>query len=154
MSSWPVSGTRRFGSTALPPELEVSLVPLLEDAHADDPFVPHQPREGITRAAELVRSLGLEVVTIRGSLLVGGVEVDHVWLAVTDHSGEPWVLDTAFPLHRESFLAVLPGWVAGDASTDDLVAAADGAALLDRVLASFPTGTGYIGGPVWTTGRR
>lgn len=154
MIGWTTDGPTRFGSRDPLPRWRDALVPLLEDAHGDRPFSPKDPREGLHRATELVRTVGLEVVTIRGSVAVGGVEVDHVWLAVADEAGEPWVLDPAFPLHSQSFIDLLAGYVAGTVTSADLARAAEGLGLADRVIGRFPRGTGYRGEPVWGSGVR
>lgn len=148
------TGPRSFDSTDLVPELRDALVPLLRDAHDTEPFTPRDPRAGTRRALSLVESVGLSAITIRGAVDVAGVEVDHIWLAVADDAGDPWVLDPAFPLHQRSFVSMLGGYVAGVLSADDLAAAAAGAGLDDRVVGRFPRGTTYRGEPVWGLARR
>lgn len=145
----PDSPPTRFGSTALDPRWRRRILPPLDALHAAAPFTPRDPRDGLRRAGLVVEQVGLEVVTIRGTVAIAGVEVDHVWLAVTDGEGAPWVLDPSFPLHDRAFTALLPGYVAGDVSLDDLHLAAARSALSQRVVGTFPDGTGYRGQPVW-----
>ncbi len=153
MDTCQAGRTTRFGSIALSAGWRRRLLPPLDAAHADSPFTPRDPRDGLRRATDVIRPLGLEVVTIRGSVAVGGVEVDHVWLAVTDGSGDPWVLDPSFPLHDGAFTALLPGYVAGDVSLAELHEVAARATLADRVVGTFPPSARYRGRPVWGARR-
>lgn len=147
-------GPRRFGSAELPARWRDLLLPQLAGAHARDPFTPRDPRGTLRRVVPVVEAAGLSAMTFRGGLAVRGAEVDHVWLAVASEHEGPWVVDLSFPLHLPAFTVLLGGYVAGEVTVDDLVAAAAQAAITDRVLGTFPDGAAYRGEPVWSLARR
>lgn len=139
MRHWAV-----FDSRPLPSRLIDAIAQRLAVAHAAEPFSPLEPRQAVRRVSEMLERVGEDPVVYRGALGLVGVEVDHLWLAVRGH-----VIDVAFPLLREEFLTVLPGYVAGDVPAEALLAAADDAGLEARVLGSFPREVRYLGRPVW-----
>lgn len=139
----------RFCSQPLPSALEEAVRQRLAPAHAEQPFSPLDPRLTARRVAALLTDLGLPLTLFRGGLDLRGVEVDHVWLAATAE-GTPRVVDAAFPLFSEEFVAVLRRFVSGDGSREELAAAAEGSAVDDRVLGVFPPPVGYLGAPVWS----
>lgn len=143
-----------FDPQPLPDDVARALRVRLAHAHADHPFSPLAARATARRVAELVADLPLRPLMYRGGLDLRGVEVDHVWLALgpTAEVAEPpvWVVDVAFPLFQEQFVAVLRRFVAGDATAEELEAVAGGAALEERVLGEFPEAMRYLGQPSWT----
>lgn len=114
-------------------------------------------RDAAQRAAAALSELPVEVEPYRGGLGLQGVEVDHVWLAVTSHAvdgAQRWVIDVAFPLYEPGFVTVLRRYVAGDAEADELDEAGWGAGLGQRVVGRFPEGMGYCGAPLWWRRRQ
>lgn len=142
-----------FRSSELPEGLAAALRERLTAAHSDDPFSPLDIRGAVRRAAAVAADLGCSVTTYRGGLDLRGVEVDHLWLAAVpgpEDAADPFVLDPAFPVFDDRFLAALRRFVAGDGSPEELAAAAAGSRLDDRVLGVFPPPLRYLGMPVWT----
>ncbi|MEX2620621.1 MAG: hypothetical protein WD250_10410 [Egibacteraceae bacterium] len=137
----------RFHSQPLPRELDRELRRRLVAAHREDPLAV-DARRTVRRVAALAADLGMAVTVYRGGLDLHGSEVDHVWLDVDGR-----VIDAAFPLFVDRFVEVLRRFVAGDASAEELAAAAAGASVEERVLGLFPTRTGYLGRPVWSQAR-
>jgi hypothetical protein len=121
-------------------------------AHAAMPFTPLDPRGAVRRVAALLDDLALRSTVFRGGLDLRGAEVDHVWLAVAGEAedGPPWVVDLAFPLFDDAFVAVLRRFVAGDAEAAELDAAGLAAGIEARVIGSFPDPMRYRGRPVWS----
>lgn len=141
-----------FRSRPLPPMVAVDVRSRLARAHAAEPFSTTDPRATIRRVRELVADLPVHLQIYRGGLDLRGAEVDHVWLAVShadNLEGEPAVVDVAFPLFDDAFVSTLRRFVAGDAQTDDLAAAATLAGLDARVLGVFPAPMRYVGQPLW-----
>ncbi len=138
-----------YSSTSLSPGLLDRLLVVLGDAHRERPLLPDAPRDVVHRAEARMATVGLRSVRIRGTVSYAGVEVDHVWLAVSDDSHTPFVVDAAFPLHVRAFAEALAGYVAGTVTSADLVAVAEGTRLEDRVIGSFPAVAGYRGQPYW-----
>lgn len=138
----------RFRSLAFPADVAGRLRERLVRAHAHQPFSTVDPRETVRRVAGIVEDLGLRATICRGGVDLRGAEADHVWLDV-----EGRVVDAAFPLLEEPFVALLRRFVAGEASSDELAEAAAGADVERRVLGEFPHPLGYIGAPVWSGGR-
>ena len=101
------------------------------------------------RVADLVLYLGLPATLYRGGLDIRGVEVDHVWLAATA-DGDSFVVDAAFPLFSEEFVAVLRGFVCGDVTREELATVAADSPLDARVVGVFPPPVRYLGAPVWS----
>jgi len=145
-----------FRSAELPEGLAANLRERLAEAHRHHPFSPLDIRSAIRRAAAVAAELGCTVTTYRGGLDLRGVEVDHLWLAAVPGPGEaggagaPFVLDPAFPLFDDRFLAALRRFVAGDGSLQELADAAAGSGLDDRVLGVIPPPLRYLGIPVWS----
>ncbi len=143
-----------FDPRPLPHALGRALRDRLSRAHADEPFSPLEPRATVRRVTELVVGLPLRPSMYRGGLDLRGVEVDHVWLALgpdVDADQPPmWVIDVAFPLFEERFVAVLRRFVAGDASSGELEDTAVSAGFEERILGEFPAAVRYLGQPIWT----
>lgn len=135
----------RFRSWPLPPALDGQLRRRLTAAHRAEPLSAIDPRATVERVAAVASDLGLAVTTYRGGLDLRGSEVDHVWLDVGGR-----VVDAAFPLFAEEFVDVLRRFVAGDATGEELSAAAVHVSVEKRVLGLFPSTAGYLGQPVWT----
>lgn len=135
---------RAFESRPLPERLAARLRRRLAALHAQEPFSPVDARGAARRVAGVLDGMGVDGVTYRGGLVLSGVEVDHLWLAVDGR-----VLDAAFPLFVDDFVVALRGWVAGDRPEDDLLAAAAGTGVEERVLGCFPALARYVGAPVW-----
>lgn len=142
-----------YTSRPLDPSLRRPLVKVLAKVHADHPLLPSDPRGAAARVADILVRLGLNAVVIRGRLGLAAVEIDHVWLAVSDDRHDaaptPWVLDAVFPLHEPAFLGSLPGYVAGTTSREELSALAAAARIEDRVLGELPPHTVYWATPGW-----
>lgn len=135
-----------FGSLTLNQSLRDQLLTGLEDVHAVRPLLPDDPRDTVLRVTPLLQDMGLQTTRIRGVVCLGGVEVDHVWLAVGTSS---WVLDASFPLHSGAFVSLLPGYVAGTTSRQELSCAAAQTSVRDRVVANLPSRVQYRGSPYW-----
>lgn len=136
--------TTRFHSGPLPDDLARLLRRRLDAAHRAEPFSAVDARATVRRVTAIAAELQLHPTVYRGGLDLGGSEVDHVWL---DLHGR--VVDAAFPLFVDEFVAVLRRFVAGDALAEELAAAAEGASVEQRVLGCFPPSAGYLGQPVW-----
>lgn len=134
----------RFRSQALPPRFDGLLRRRLAAAHRAEPLSAIDPRATVRRVAAVAEDIGMHVTVYRGGLDLRGSEVDHVWLDVDGR-----VVDAAFPLFADEFVDVLRRFVAGDASGEELAAAAVHASLEERVLGLFPATAGYLGQPVW-----
>jgi hypothetical protein len=158
------SASTTFRSHPLPSPLADAVRARLEAAHADHPFSPLHPRQGVRRVAEILADFGVDSMVYRGGLDLRGVEVDHVWLAAAppqrdDRAGghspsdpdETYVLDVAFPLFDRAFVDVLRRFVAGDGGAHELAAAAERARVADRVLGLVPAPMRYVGAPVWSS---
>lgn len=149
--------TTRFHSRALPGALGEQVRVRLAAAHRDQPFSPLHTRLAARRAAAIMAEVGMTATVYRGGLDLRGVEVDHVWLAASAAAADdrhdedaPFVVDAAFPLFSPAFVAALRRFVAGDGEAEELAAAAEGAALDDRILGVFPPAVRYLGAPVWS----
>ncbi|MPZ88857.1 MAG: hypothetical protein GEU81_12440, partial [Nitriliruptorales bacterium] len=137
-----------FRSRPLPPALDTAVRRRLADAHEQEPFSPLRVRQAASRVADIVKEVGLTVAVYRGGLDLRGVEVDHLWLAAVQgfDSAEakprgqepPFVLDVAFPLFDQGFVAALRRFVAGDGTHEELAAAAEIAHVNDRVVGVIP----------------
>ncbi|QBI21387.1 hypothetical protein ER308_18650 [Egibacter rhizosphaerae] len=138
-----------FEARPLPEPAAAVLRERLEAAHQDRPLSTFDVRHTARRVARIAEDIGFRPTIYRGGLDLRGIEVDHVWLDIDGH-----VVDAAFPLFLDRFVLTLRDWVAGDASDDDLVAAAEGAGVGDRVLGEFPTRVRYLGSPIWSARRR
>lgn len=141
--------TVAFRSEALPVSIAAALQARLVDEHARQPFPAADPRDCVRRVRAIVSDIGVSATVYRGGLDLRGSEVDHLWL---DVSGR--VVDVAFPLFVEQFVAVLRDYVAGHAEAADVGRAADRAGVESRVLGRFPESLAYRGSPVWSSGRR
>jgi hypothetical protein len=141
-----------FEPRPLPTPVANTLRERLLRAHRAEPFSTIEPRRTVQRVAALLTDLGLESVVFRGGVDLRSSEADHVWLAVTrvDAGDGPYVVDAAFPLFAEAFVATLRSYVAGDAGPDDLAAAAARAGVDERVMGEFPRPLRYLGRPVWS----
>jgi hypothetical protein len=142
--------TTVFSPRPLPGALADEIAHRVRAAHDEQPFTPRRPRDVVRRVAALLHDLRLEPTVFRGGLDLRGAEIDHVWLGIGGTAGEgPRVLDVAFPLFRDEFVAVLRRFVAGDAGLDELDEAGRSAGIEDRVLGAFPAPMRYLGQPVW-----
>lgn len=145
-----------FQSCEPPKGLAAALRERLTVAHSDAPFSPLDIRGALRRAAAVASDLGCSVTTYRGGLDLRGVEVDHLWLAAVpgpdavNRMAAPFVLDPAFPVFDDRFLAALRRYVAGDGSPEELAEAAAGSGLDYRVLGVIPFPLRYLGRPVWS----
>lgn len=136
--------TRCFTSRDLPQPSGKDFRALVARAHEQEPFSPVRPRVTARRVGALAAGIGLDARLYRGGVELGGVEVDHVWLAVDDT-----VVDLAFPLFAPAFRSLLPGFVAGEVEPEDLESVAARAGIEHRVLGVLPPCTRYVGRPVW-----
>lgn len=134
----------RFDPGPLPQDVAGPLRDALVVAHEREPFGPHDVRGSARRVVEVVRGLHREPLVVRGVVDLGGAEVDHLFVVVGER-----VVDVALPLGAPGFSDVLRAWVAGDVDTDELVAAAAGHDLEERVLGAFEEPVAYRGTPVW-----
>lgn len=143
-----------FDPRPLPDGVGRALRDRLSRAHAEAPFSPLDPRATVQRVTELLAGLPLRPSTFRGGVDLRGVEVDHVWLALgpdIDAEQPPvWVIDVAFPLFQERFVAVLRRFVAGDATSAELADTAGSAGFEERILGEFPAAVRYLGQPIWS----
>jgi hypothetical protein len=145
--------TTVFEPRPLPPPVGADVRQRLQAAHQLEPFSTIDPRRTVRRVTMLLADLVVESVVYRGGVDLRGTEVDHVWLAVRPAGSAdtgPYVIDAAFPLFAEDFVATLRRFVAGDADTDELALAAARAGVEQRVLGAFPEPLRYLGRPVWT----
>lgn len=146
--------TTVFDPRPLPEPMARTVRARIAKVHAARPLSTVDPRETIQRVRDALDGLPLELDVYRGGLDLRGAEVDHVWLAVRDPggpTGEAWVLDAAFPLFHKRFVATLRRFVAGDASSDDLVAAARETGVEERVLGLYPDPMRYRGQQLWAS---
>lgn len=134
----------QFRSRALPSTFDELLRHRLAAAHRAEPLSVIDPRATVRRVAAVAEDIGVHVTVYRGGLGLCGSEVDHIWLEVDGR-----VVDAAFPLFADEFVDVLRSFVAGDASSEELAAAAVHATLEERVLGLFPATASYLGQPVW-----
>jgi hypothetical protein len=167
--------TTVFQPRPLPPPVARAVRARLREAHRSRPFSTADPRDTVRRVAGLLADLPVETTVCRGGLDLRGMEVDHVWIAlerrrgddrqprkgrgplVTAASNAPagrrlvaaYVVDAAFPLYEQEFVATLRSFVVGEADADDLEAAAAAAGVEARVLGEFPPPMRYVGDPVW-----
>lgn len=161
-----------FAPTTPPAPLTQEVRERLCAEHAARPFGSAEVRATIHRARATLEGLPVAVTVYRGGLGLTGVEVDHLWLglrpdphapaALADpadeaHEHEPeaaagsrhaWVLDVAFPLFADDFVAVLRRYVAGDAERVDLESVGAAHGLEARVVGAFPRSVRYRGQPV------
>jgi hypothetical protein len=146
-------GPQSFDPRPLPPSVAAQLRGRLGEAHRAEPFSTLQPRATAQRVVAIVERVGLQATLYRGGVDLRGSEADHVWLggAVPPDVDTPaYVVDVAYPLFAEEFLATLRAFVAGDAPPERLAEVAAGAGLEDRVLGVFPEPVRYLGTPVWS----
>ncbi len=141
--------TVAFRSQPLPAPTARALRVRLVDEHGREPFSALDARGCVRRVAAIAEELGLRSTVYRGGLDLRGSEVDHLWL---DVSGR--VVDVAYPLFVEEFVAVLRGYVAGDAGPGDIASAAALAGVDERVVGEFPAALAYRGTPVWSARAR
>lgn len=126
----------------------------LGEEHRRRPFVASDVRDAVRRAAGTLTDLPVSAVTFRGGLQLRGVEVDHIWLVLRAEDAEdPCVIDVAFPLFAEDFVALLPRFVAGEVEREELDDVGRDAALDQRVLGRMPRSVRYCGMPVWSSRR-
>lgn len=147
----------RFDSRPLPEGLSTALRARLEREHRERPFSTVDCRETVRRVEAILESFDVSATVYRGGLDLRGAEVDHVWVAVRPEAREDargYVLDVAFPLFAEDFVATLRRFVAGDAADAELAAAAAPAGVEARVVGVFPARLRYLGQPVWYAGTR
>lgn len=135
-----------FGSRSLPAAVARPLAERVHDAHLREPFDALDPRGCIRRVGRMLDELGVHAVVYRGGLDLRGSELDHIWLAVAGR-----VVDVAFPLFVDEFVATLRRYVAGDVAPEDLVTIAAAAGADARVLGRFPSPLRYCGAPVWSS---
>lgn len=138
-----------FQPRPLPATLSAQLRERLAAAHEDRPLSSIDVRHTARRVARIAEDLGLAPTVFRGGLDLAGAEVDHVWIDV-----DGYVIDAAFPLYADGFVATLRDWVGGHATDRDLVVAAAGAGIETRVLGQFPPRMRYLGAPVWSARQR
>ncbi len=127
-----------------PAPVRTSLGAALGEAHRVAPFAPADVRAAARRVVDVAERLGLSATVLRGVVDLGGAELDHVFVVVADR-----VVDVAMPMQDASFVQAARAWVAGDMELSDLVAAAAGHGLEERVLGEYPTVLRYRGAPVW-----
>lgn len=145
----------RFDSRPLPDGLATALRARLEREHQVRPFSTVDSRETVRRVGGILEAFDVSATVYRGGLDLRGAEVDHVWLGVrTDAHDDArgYVLDVAFPLFAEGFVATLRRFVVGEAAGDELAAAAAPAGVEARVVGVFPARLTYLGQPVWSAG--
>jgi hypothetical protein len=144
-----------FEPRPLPGAVARAIRERLGHAHHSRPFSTADPRDTVQRVTDLLEDLPVELTVCRGGLDLRGVEVDHVWLALEPQAPRrgrlvaAYVLDAAFPLYEEQFVATLRRFVAGEAEADDLEVAAAAAGVEARVMGEFPAPMRYVGQPVW-----
>lgn len=133
-----------FAPAPLPAAIAAPVLDALRAAHEAEPFVPTDARGAARRVVAAVADVGLEAHVRRGSLDLGGAELDHVFVVVDDR-----VVDVALPVNDASFLTVVRAWVAGDEEADRLDALAERLDLRSRVLGLYPRSLRYRGAPLW-----
>ncbi len=141
-----MTGQRAFAPASLPAGIEATVVTALRAAHARDPFLPTDARTAAHRVVDVVTEVGLDARVLRGSLDLGGAELDHLFTVVDDR-----VVDVALPVNDDGFVAVLRAWVAGDVGSTDVLEAAAGLDLAARVVGRYPGRLRYRGAPLWGT---
>lgn len=137
-------GQRAFGPAPLAAGTRSTIVDALSVAHAASPFLPTEARSVAHRVAGVAAAAGIEAQVLRGTLDVGGAELDHLFVVV-----DGCVVDAAMPVNDEGFLAVVRAWVAGDEPAAALAAAAAPLDLAARVVGTFPRSLRYRGAPLW-----
>ena len=136
---------RRYVTGRIRPPQGPRLLAALAHEHARAPFTPRAVRAGARRVVSVAERLGLDAILVRGSVDVGGAELDHVWAVVGER-----VIDVPLPLRSGSFVDVLRGYIAGDVEPHDLELAADAYAIDWRIVGEFPNGVRYYGAPFWS----
>lgn len=139
-----MTGQRAFAPAPLPAGAESTVLAELRAAHEREPFLPTDARGAAHRTAALVARVGLQARVLRGSLDLGGAELDHLFVVVGDR-----VVDAALPVNDDEFLTVVRGWVAGDEEPERLVAVAAALDVSTRVVGLFPAQLRYRGAPLW-----
>jgi hypothetical protein len=131
----------------LPATVQSLLSTALDEEHRVAPFVPADVRAAARRVVAVAEALGLPATVLRGVVDLGGAELDHVFVVVSER-----VVDVAMPMRDASFVQLARAWVAGDIQRTELVAAAAGHGMQDRVLGEYPHVLRYRGAPVWGSG--
>jgi hypothetical protein len=131
-------------SAPLPATVQSSLGPALDEEHRVAPFAPADVRAMARRVVAVAAALGLPATVLRGVVDLGGAELDHVFVVVSER-----VVDVAMPMRDASFVQLARAWVAGDIQRTELVAAAAGHGMQDRVLGEYPHVLRYRGAPMW-----
>lgn len=135
-----------YEPAAFPTGVREELVTTLEQLHGQEPFGPLDVRATARRVVDAAAAIGLEPMMVRGRVDVGGAELDHVFVVVSDR-----VVDVALPVRSPSFTGAVRAWVAGDLDLQELVARASRHGLEDRVLGEYPDALCYRGAPLWGT---
>lgn len=138
--------TTQFESRPLPGRFAARLGLALAAAHRGQPFPTMDPRATARRVARIAEKLSIPATVYRGALDLGGAEVDHLWVDV-----HGCVVDAAYPVFADDFLALLRRWIVDEAPVAALEAVAARADLRQRVFGVFPDPLRYLGAPVWGT---
>lgn len=138
--------SRRYRPGAFAAPQGPRLLAALAHEHARVAFSPRDVREGARRVAGVARRLQLQATLVRGTVDVGGAELDHVWAVVDGR-----VVDLPLPLRSSAFVEALRRYIAGDLELEDLERAAHPYALDRRVVGEFPEVVRYYGQPFWSS---
>lgn len=133
-----------YAPAPFPTRMHDELVTALEELHDAEPFGPQDVRATARRVVDAAAAIGLEPMMVRGRVDVGGAELDHVFVVVTER-----VVDVALPVRAPGFAGAVRAWVAGDLDLQELVARASRHGLEDRVLGEYPDRLCYRGAPLW-----
>lgn len=136
-----------FEPAPFPSRVRDQLVATLEVLHEEEPFGPLDVRATARRVVGAAADIGLEPMMVRGRVDVGGAELDHVFVVVSER-----VVDVALPVRSQSFTGAVRAWVAGDLDLQELVARASRHGLEDRVVGDYPQALCYRGAPLWGRG--
>lgn len=140
--------TRRYRPGAIPAPRGPRLLAALAHEHARASFSPRDVREGAHRVTQVAARLQLHATLVRGTVDVGGAELDHVWAVVDDR-----VVDVPLPLRSLAFVDALRRYIAGDLEPDELERVAHPYALDRRIVGEFPDLVRYYGRPFWSARR-
>lgn len=133
-----------YDPVPFPARVREELVAALAVLHESEPFGPQDVRAAARRVVDAAAAIGLEPMMVRGSVDIGGAELDHVFVVVDER-----VVDVALPVRAPGFTGAVRAWVAGDLDLQELAARASRHGLEERVVGEYPRPLQYRGAPLW-----
>lgn len=126
----------------------------LQREHETDPFSICS-RSSARRVGEIASRYGLVSVNYRGEIELPEASLDRTWSVCRARGNKQsvWVVDVSLPLGDEDFRQLLPAYVAGDMSDNELEERALVSGFDTRVIGIMPEKVQYRGQPFWSYGR-